>query len=176
MIFREAELKGIYVIDPERVEDERGFFARTWCQHEFQTNGLNIRWVQGNIAFNKRKGTLRGLHYQAPPFEEIKLVRCTLGAIYDVAIDLRLNSPTFKKWMAVELTSENRRMVYIPQGIAHGYQTLADNTEVLYQISEFFHQESTKGVRWNDPAFNIHWPIDINVISDRDRSFLSFQS
>jgi len=176
MMFQEAELKGVFIIDPERVEDERGFFARTWCQQEFQTNGLNVRWVHGNIAFNKRKGTLRGLHYQAPPFEEIKLVRCTLGAIYDVAIDLRLNSPTFKIWMAVELTSENRRMVYLPQGIAHGYQTLADNTEVLYQISEFFHQESTKGVRWNDPAFNIHWPIDINVISDRDRSFLSFQS
>lgn len=174
MIFRETSLSGAYIIEPEFMEDERGFFARTWCQREFREHRLNTSLVQCNISFNKKKGTLRGMHFQRPPYEEAKLVRCTMGAIYDVIIDLRPDSPTFKKWFAAELTAENRKMLYIPEGFAHGFITLTDNTEVFYQMSQFYYPQYASGVRWNDPAFNIIWPIDVAVISDRDRNFPDF--
>ncbi len=176
MIFSEAPIHGAYVIDPERLEDERGFFARTWCQHEFETHGLNTAFVQCNISFNSKRETLRGMHYQVAPHAEAKLVRCTAGAIYDVIVDLRPDSRTFCKWFAVELTAENRLMLYIPEGLAHGFLTLQDNTEVFYQISEYHAPECARGVRWNDPAFDIHWPGQVQVISMRDRSYPDFRS
>jgi dTDP-4-dehydrorhamnose 3,5-epimerase len=174
MIFRGTELKGAFVIEPEKLSDERGFFARTWCIREFTKHGLNPTVSQCNISFNKRKGTLRGLHYQAAPHEEAKLVRCTAGAIYDVIIDLRRNSATFKRWISVELNAENRKMLYIPEGFAHGFLTLADDTEVFYQMSEFYSAEHARGVRWDDPAFNIEWPLDIVVMAGKDRNFPDF--
>ena len=158
------------MIEPERLEDERGFFARTWCQHEAEVHALNPRLVQCNISFNKKKGTLRGMHYQIEPHAEAKLVRCTMGAIYDVILDLRPDSATFKQWVAVELTAGNRRMVYAPEGLAHGFQTLDDNTEVFYQMSEFYHPESFRGVRWDAPAFKIEWPLPISLITEKDRA------
>lgn len=176
MIFTETKLAGAYIIEPERLEDERGFFARTWCQREFEVHGLNPRLVQCSISFNKKKGTLRGMHYQVAPHEEAKLVRCTSGAIYDVIIDLRLNSPTFKQWLAVELTADNRCMLYIPEGFAHGFQTLDHNTEVFYQMSEFYAGESANGVRWDDPAFGIEWTEDTRIISARDQEYPDFLS
>jgi len=171
MIFKETRLKGAYVIEIEPLEDERGFFARTWCQREFEAHGLNSRLAQCSLSFNRKRGTLRGMHYQVAPYEEARLVRCTMGAIYDVIIDLRPNLHTFKKWETVELTATNRRMLYIPEGFAHGFQTLEDNTEVFYQMSEFYHPEASRGVRWNDPAFRIVWPNDIIVVSDKDREY-----
>lgn len=171
MRFIETEIKGAFIIEPELIEDERGFFARTFCQEEFKAHGLNFRVVQCNISFNKKRGTLRGMHYQIAPYQEAKLVRCTRGAIYDVIIDLRPESPTFKQWIAVELTAENRRMLYVPEGFAHGFQTLEDNTEVFYQMSEFYHPECARGVRWDDPAFGIEWPIITPILSERDRSY-----
>lgn len=175
MIFTETRLKGAFIIDIDPHEDERGFFARSWCEKEFKQHGLNPRLAQCNISFNKKRGTLRGMHYQAEPFPEAKLVRCTMGAVYDVVIDLRSGSPTFRQWAAVELTAENRRALYIPEGLAHGFQTLVDNTEVLYQMGEFFHPECARGVRWNDPAFAVEWPRDISIISSRDQGYLDFK-
>jgi len=173
--FTETKLKGAYVIEVDKIEDERGFFARSWCQKEFTEHGLNPNLVQCNISFNLKQGTLRGMHYQAKPHEEAKLVRCVKGGIYDVIIDLRPDSPTFKDWFSVELNSENRKMIYIPEGMAHGCQTLADNTEVFYQMSEFFCSESARGVRWNDPIFGIEWPeISQRVISEKDRIYPDF--
>jgi dTDP-4-dehydrorhamnose 3,5-epimerase len=157
------------VIEPERRADERGFFARTWCQQEFSARGLNPRVVQCGTSFNSRQGTLRGLHFQIAPREEAKLVRCTHGAVYDVAVDLRTDSPTFHEWFAAELTAENGRMMYLPEGCAHGFLTLADDTEVFYQMSQAYHPESSRGVRWDDPALAIRWPRDVQVISERDR-------
>jgi len=174
MIFTETKLNGAFIIEPERLEDERGFFARTWCQREFAAHGLSPKWVQCNISFNRKKGTLRGMHYQAVPYEEVKLIRCTMGAIYDVIIDLRSESPTFKQHIAVVLTARNRKMVYVPEGFAHGFLTLRDNTEVFYQMSEFYVAECARGVRWNDPVFGIQWPTDVRVISDRDRNHPDF--
>lgn len=171
MIFTETKLKGAFLIDIEPREDERGFFARSWCEDEFAKYGLNTRVVQCNISFNKKRGTLRGMHYQSEPFPEAKLARCTAGAIYDVILDLRPNSPTFKQWVSVELTAENRRALYIPEGFAHGFQTLEDNTEVFYQMSEFYHPECARGVRWDDPAFGIEWPIEEIIISVSDKQF-----
>ena len=162
------------MVEPERLEDERGFFARTWCKKEFMTQVGHADFVQCNISFNKKKGTLRGMHYQTAPHEEAKLVRCTSGAIYDVLVDLRPDSPTFKKWLSFELTAENRRMVYIPEGVAHGFITLQDNTEVFYQMSEFYAPEHARGVRWNDPVFGIQWPIEVRIISERDRVYADF--
>jgi dTDP-4-dehydrorhamnose 3,5-epimerase len=175
MKFVETKLKGSFIIDPERLEDERGFFARSWCQREAKQYGLEPKWLQCNISYNKSKGTMRGMHYQAAPFEEAKLVRCTMGAICDVIIDLRPDSATFKKWMAVELSSANRRMLYIPEGFAHGFLTLQDQSEVFYQMSEFYVPELARGVRWNDPAFGIEWPISVSVMTDKDRTFPDFQ-
>jgi dTDP-4-dehydrorhamnose 3,5-epimerase len=174
MKFVETRLEGSFIIDPERLEDERGFFARSWCQQEAKQYGLEPEWLQCNISYNKSKGTMRGMHYQVAPFEEAKLVRCTMGAICDVIIDLRPDSVTFKKWTAVELSSENRRMFYIPGGFAHGFLTLQDNTEIFYQMSEFYAPAYARGVRWNDPAFGILWPTDIAVISDQDQNFPNF--
>jgi dTDP-4-dehydrorhamnose 3,5-epimerase len=174
MIFIETRLKGAFVIEPEPRHDERGFFARTWCQREFAAAGLSPQWVQCNISFNTQLGTLRGMHYQAAPYEEAKLVRCTMGAIYDVIIDLRAESPTFRQWLAVELSAENRRMLFIPQGFAHGFQTLAADTEVFYQMSQFYVPEYARGVRWDDPAFKVSWPAEQRIISERDRVFPDF--
>ncbi len=171
MIFVETKLKGAYIIELEPIADERGLFARSWCQQEFEAHGLNPNLVQCNISFNKKKGTLRGMHYQVAPHEEAKLVRCTKGAIYDVIIDLRSGSLTFKQWIAVELTAENHKMLYIPEGFTHGFQSLTDNTEVFYQMSEFYHPECARGVRWNDPTFKIEWPQDERIITAKDMQY-----
>ena len=176
MKFAETELKGSFVIDLERLEDERGFFARSWCQQEAKPYGLEPTWVQCNISFNRNKGSMRGMHYQAAPFEEAKLVRCTMGAIYDVIIDLRPESPTFKKWTAAELTADNRRMLYIPQRFAHGFLTLKDDTEIFYQMSADYDRSGSAGVRWNDPAFGIKWPEDDRTIMDRDSVYPDFEA
>jgi dTDP-4-dehydrorhamnose 3,5-epimerase len=171
MVSIETKIKGVYIVEPERIADQRGFFARTFCRQEFEAHGLNPRVAQCSTSFNKKKGTLRGMHYQETPYQEAKLVRCTMGAIYDVAVDLRRDSPTFQQWVAVELTSENRRMFYIPEGLAHGFQTLQDNSEVFYQISVLYHPECSRGLRWNDPAFGISWPLDSISISKRDETW-----
>lgn len=171
VLFEKTQLPGVYLVDIEQKVDARGFFARTWCEREFEEHNLNPRVAQCSISFNARKGTLRGMHFQDVPFPETKLVRCTRGSIFDVVVDLRPDSSTFKQWMGVELTAENRRMLYVPEGFAHGFLTLADDTEVLYQISEFYHPELSRGVRWDDPAIGIVWPGPVEVISDRDRMY-----
>ncbi len=175
MIFDETKLPGAFEIRLEPRSDERGFFARTWCQREFEAHGLKARLVQCSLSFNARKGTLRGMHYQVAPYAETKLVRCTKGAIYDVVLDLRPQSTTFKKWIAVILTAENRNAVYVPEGFAHGFLTLEDETEVLYQMSEFYNAESARGVRWDDPAFQITWPQKVQAISQTDRTYANFE-
>jgi dTDP-4-dehydrorhamnose 3,5-epimerase len=174
MIFTETALKGAFVIEPEPVEDERGMFARTWCQKEFEAQGLKVAWVQSSISVNSRKGTMRGMHYQVVPHEEVKLVRCTMGAIYDVIVDLRPASPTYCHNVGVMLSAENRRMLYIPERFAHGFLTLEDNSEVSYHMSEFYEPSSARGFRWNDPAFRIEWPAAITVMSEKDRSWPTF--
>ena len=174
MKFVETELKGAFIIEPELLEDTRGFFTRIFCRKEFEAHRLNPNIVQSSISFNKKNGTLRGMHYQAAPYEETKLVRCTMGAIYDVIIDLRPDSPNFKRWVAVELTEDNRRMLYIPEGFAHGFQTMENNTEVFYQISSVHVPEYARGIRWNDPAFGIQWPADPRIISTKDRQYPDF--
>jgi dTDP-4-dehydrorhamnose 3,5-epimerase len=171
MKFIETKLKGAFVIEPQRLEDERGFFARTWCAKEFKDQSLNSDLAQCSLSFNKKRGTLRGMHYQAPPYAESKVVRCTMGALYDVILDLRADSETFKQWIGVELTAENRKMLYIPEGFAHGFQTLLDGTEVFYQISQFYHPESAQGVRWDDPAFQIQWPLPVSEVSPKDSAY-----
>ncbi len=173
MNFSETKLKGAYLIEPERIADERGFFARSWCQREFGEQGLNTTLVQCNLSFNHKAGTLRGMHYQLPPFAETKLVRCTQGAIYDVIIDIRPASATFSQWIGVELTQENRLMLYVPPGFAHGFQTLVDGSEVFYQMSEFYAPTYARGLRWNDPAFAIRWPQPVSVIAARDQQYAS---
>ncbi|MGH9400498.1 MAG: dTDP-4-dehydrorhamnose 3,5-epimerase [Terriglobia bacterium] len=175
MIFQETKLKGTFEIHLEPRTDERGSFARSWCQKEFESNKLNPKLAQCNISFNSRKGTLRGMHYQEPPYAEAKVVRCTTGAIYDVVLDLRPHSPTFKDWVALVLTAERRNMIYVPEGCAHGFLTLEDNTEVFYQMSEFYNPESARGFRWDDPAFQISWPEKVEMISERDRSYVNFE-
>jgi len=175
MIFIETKLPGAFVVELKRLDDERGFFARSWCAEEFAAHGLNPRLAQCNVSFNKRAGTLRGLHFQRPPFEEAKLIRCTAGGIYAVMVDLRPTSPTRKQWVAAELSVENHRMLYIPEGFAAGFQTLFDNTEVFYQMTESFHPEAGGGVRWNDPAFAIEWPEADRTIAARDREYADFE-
>lgn len=174
MTFHETRLQKTFEIHMEPHQDERGFFARAWCRQEFLEHGLNPDLAQCSVSFNKRKGTLRGLHYQAQPFEEAKLVRCTRGAIFDVVVDLRTGSPTFGNWVAATLTADNRHMMYVPEGCAHGFLTLEDATEVFYQISQVYSPESARGVRWDDPAFRIVWPEKVEVISERDRSYPDF--
>ena len=175
MIFTPTPLPGAIIVEPEPHEDARGLFARTWCRQEFEAHGLETRLAQCSTSFNKRKGTLRGMHYQAAPMAETKLVRCTRGAIFDVIIDLRPDSPTFTRHVAVTLTAENRTALYVPVGFAHGFQTLADDTEVFYQISELYSAEHARGVRWNDPAFAIAWPEDERIITERDRTYPDFR-
>ncbi len=175
MTFHEAKLPGVREIRIEPRPDERGFFARCWCREEFESNGLTARIAQCSISLNVRKGTLRGMHHQVPPHEETKIVRCTRGSMYDVVVDLRPDSPMFKHWIAVVLSAEERNMLYVPEGCAHGFLTLEDNTEVFYQISEFHSPESARGVRWDDPAFGIVWPSQPEVISERDRTYPNFE-
>lgn len=174
MVFHETKIKGVFEIHLEPKADERGFFARSWCERECESAGINPKVVQCNLSFNARKGTLRGMHYQAHPHAEAKLVRCTRGAIYDVAVDLRSDSPTFKQWLGATLTAGNRKMLYIPEGCAHGFLTLEDETEVFYQMSEFYHADLGQGVRWNDPAFGIVWPDEVHIIAERDRTYPDF--
>jgi dTDP-4-dehydrorhamnose 3,5-epimerase len=201
MLFTETKLKGAYLIEIQKNEDERGFFARSYCFREFEEHGLNPRVVQCNISYNAKKGTVRGMHYQIPPYEEAKLVRCTAGGIYDVIIDLRPYSATYCQWFGVELAaggslltahdpqsgaacslhaapcsplSARYRMLYIPQGFGHGFITLEDSTEVFYQMSEFYAPDSARGIRWNDPVFGIEWPLEPKMISERDQSYPDF--
>lgn len=175
MIFEETRLPGAFVVDLERREDPRGFFARTWCANEFADHGLTNEVVQANVSFNPRQGTLRGMHFQRAPHGETKLVRCTRGAIYDVVIDLRPDSETYKEWLGVELTADNRRALFVPEGFAHGYQTLAPDSEVFYQVSEYYTPGAEGGVRWNDPAFAIEWPQPDNAfLSEKDRDWPDF--
>lgn len=176
MIFTETKLKGAFVIKLDRFEDERGFFALSWSEKEFAERGLDSKLVECNISFNKRKGTLRGLHYQQSPHGQAKLVRCTMGAIYDVIVDLRSSSPTFKQWVSVELTAKNRLALYVPKDFAHGFQTLEDNSEVLYQMSSSYAPGSGSGVRWDDPAFGIKWPEDERIMIARDREAADFNA
>lgn len=171
MIFKETGLKGAYLIELEKNNDERGFFARFFCEKEFAAHNLKLSIKQSNISYNKKKGTLRGMHYQFAPHEEIKLVTCIRGAMYDVIIDLRLGSTTYCKLFAVELNDQNYRSLYIPEGFAHGFQTLADDTVVLYQMSELYYPETARGVRWDDPKFNIKWPIQEIILSELDKSY-----
>jgi dTDP-4-dehydrorhamnose 3,5-epimerase len=172
MRFLPTELPGVLVIEVEPRADERGLFARTYCREEFRAHGLCTDWVQCNVSVNARVGTLRGLHWQAAPHEEVKLVRCTSGAAFDVVVDLRPGSPTFRKWVGVELTAETRRAVYIPGGCAHGFQTLADGTELFYQMSAPYVPESARGARWDDPALGVVWPACASrVIGPRDLAF-----
>jgi dTDP-4-dehydrorhamnose 3,5-epimerase len=167
-------LSGAFRIEMDRLEDDRGFFARSWCAREAEAYGLSLRIVQCNVSFNRRRGTLRGLHFQAAPHEEAKLVRCTRGVLVDVIVDLRRGSPTFKKWEAFELSDQNGSALYIPEGCAHGFQTLADDTEVHYQMSEFYSEELAGGVRWNDPAFGIAWPLPHPILSPKDAAYADF--
>jgi dTDP-4-dehydrorhamnose 3,5-epimerase len=177
LLFVETPLQGAFVIDLQPVSDERGFFARAWCQHEFEEHGLESRLAQCSVSFNYSAGTLRGLHYQAPPHEEVKIVRCTSGAVFDVIVDLRPNSSTYAAHHSVILSAANRRMLYIPEGFAHGFQTLEDNTEVYYQMSEFYAPDAARGVRWNDPAFGIVWPhAERLIIAERDRTYPDFHA
>lgn len=175
MKFLETALEGTFLIEAERVADERGFFARVWCRDEFAEHGLNTHLSQCSISFNRLRGTVRGMHYQVAPFEEAKLVRCTRGAIHDVVIDLRPASSTFRSWISANLTAENHRAIYLPEGCAHGFQTLEDATEVHYQISVPYAAEAVKGIRWNDAAFEITWPLEVSAISPRDKHYPSFK-
>jgi dTDP-4-dehydrorhamnose 3,5-epimerase len=175
LIFTETKIKGVYIIEPELLTDERGFFARSFCKEEFRKYGLKTDIVQCNISYNKKKGTLRGMHYQAAPYEEAKIVSCTNGSIYDVVIDLRRDSLTYCQWVATELSEENFKMMYIPRRCAHGFQTLMDEAIVYYQMMEFFHPECARGVRWDDPAFGIKWPtIQTVIVSEKDQKYPDF--
>ena len=177
MNFTQTDLPGAYAIDIEPIDDARGFFARAWCARELDEQGLEARVSQCNVSYNKRKGTLRGMHFQVAPHEEVKLIRCTRGALYDVIIDLRTDSPTYQKWVGFELNEDNRRMLYVPRGFAHGYQTLVDDTESFYMVSEFYTSGAESGVRWNDPAFAIRWPLaEPTAISSKDASWPNFTS
>jgi dTDP-4-dehydrorhamnose 3,5-epimerase len=174
--FVETPLAGLYVVEIEPRYDERGFFARSYCSEEFKANGFEREVAQCNISFNEKAGTLRGLHFQAEPHGEAKLVRCTQGAIYDVAVDIRPSSTTYLKWYSAELTSENRRMMFIPEGFAHGFQTLMDDSEIFYVMFESYHPESARGMRWDDPAFGIVWPLASRIISEKDRTYSLIRS
>ena len=174
MIFTETSLAGAFIVEPELIADERGFFALTWSGEEFARHGLNGSVVQTNLSFNKKRGTLRGMHFQIAPYAQAKIVHCPVGAVCDVIIDLRKDSPTFKQWVSVELSAINRRTLYIPEGFAHGFQTLEDNTEVSYQMSEIYAPDCAQGVRWNDPAFAINWPPAERIIITRDQAYPDF--
>lgn len=174
MIFNHTTLKDAFLIDIEKREDSRGFFARAWDVKEFEQNVPNSNLVQCNISSSKKKGTIRGMHYQKYPHEEAKLIRCTKGKICDVIIDLRPNSESYKNWEAFELSSKNYKLLYVPEGFAHGFQSLEDNTEIFYQVSQFYSPNAETGIRWNDPSFNIIWPLDVTEISDKDKNVGNF--
>ena len=175
MIFEKTNFEGVHIVKLQVIADERGFFARSWCKNEFSEHGLDTNCLQMNISFNKCKGTLRGMHYQVEPYGEVKIVRCTRGAIYDVIIDLRKESKTYLMWMSVELNDENREMIYIPKGFAHGFLTLQDDTEVCYQMSENYSPNAARGIRFDDPDFKIQWPSEIKSISDKDSCWPDFR-
>ena len=174
MIFTEGALQGAYIIDLEKHEDQRGFFARTFCQKEFAEHGLAEDMVQSNVSYSEQRGTLRGMHYQNPPHQEAKLIRCTQGALYDVIVDVRGDSETYGQWMSVELSEDTHRMFYVPEGFAHGFMTLEDDTEVMYQVSEFYTPGAERGICYNDPALGIDWPMPVQVISEKDLSWPAF--
>jgi dTDP-4-dehydrorhamnose 3,5-epimerase len=175
VIFTQTKLSGAYIIELEKKTDNRGFFARSWCQEEFRAHSLPLQFVQCNVSWNERKGTLRGMHRQIAPHEECKLIRCTHGSIYTVALDLRLDSLTFGQWLGLELTDQNHKSLWVPGGFAVGYQTLEDYSEILYLISEFYSPNSERGIRYNDPAFAIEWPMKVTVISDKDLGWADYQ-
>ncbi len=174
MNFLETHLPGVFIVELDKIGDERGFFARAWCRREFQAHGLDGSIAQLNLSHNARRGTVRGMHYQVQPHAEAKVVRCIRGAIYDVVVDLRTDSVTYRKWLAVELSAGNRRMLHVPEGCGHGFQTLEDGTELLYQVTEFFAPGAERGVRYDDPAFQIDWPLPVTAISDKDASWPDF--
>lgn len=176
MIFTETKLSGVFIIEPERLEDDRGFFARVFDEKVFRQKGIEFNLVESSVSFNKKKGTLRGMHYQARPHAESKIVRCTMGKIYDVVIDLRPKSKTFKKWFAIELTAENRRMLFIPKGLAHGFMTLEDNCEIEYQMDQAYVPESSTGIKYDDKEFGVVWPMEPEVISPKDLAWKPFTS
>jgi dTDP-4-dehydrorhamnose 3,5-epimerase len=174
MIFKELELKGAYLVEVKKIEDERGFFGRAWCENEFLDHHLNPNFVQLNTSFSKIKGTIRGLHYQVDPYQEVKFIRCTRGSIWDVIIDLRPTSPTFMKWIGNELSADNYKMVYVPENFAHGFISLENNTEVYYPVTQFYVPGAERGLRWNDPAFKIQWPIEVSMVSEKDSNHADF--
>jgi dTDP-4-dehydrorhamnose 3,5-epimerase len=174
MIFTETKLAGVFVIEPERLEDDRGFFARVFDKKAFADHGIEFDIAEASTSFNKKKGTLRGMHYQVEPYGESKIVRCTMGKIYDVVIDLRKESGTFKRWFAIELSAENRKMLFIPNGFAHGFITMEDNTEISYHMDQVFKPDHARGIRWDDGTFNIVWPMKPEVISAKDSSWKDF--
>jgi len=175
MLFHKTPIKGAYIIDIEKREDERGFFARSFCQNEFSKYNLETTFVQTNISYNKKKGTLRGMHFQKHPYEEDKVLRCTNGAIFDVIVDIRKESPTYKQWFGIELSNKNQKSLYIPKGCAHGYLTLTDKADVTYMVSQFYTPKADTGLRYNDPLFGIEWPKPIKFISKKDESFPDFK-
>jgi dTDP-4-dehydrorhamnose 3,5-epimerase len=175
MKFTPTEIADVFVVELEKREDDRGFFARGFCQREFEEHGMVSQVVQANISYNKYKGTLRGMHYQVSPYEETKFLRCTKGAVYDVIIDMRPESLSYMKWFGVELTDKNYKMLYVPRNFAHGFQTLEDETEVMYLVSEFYAPQSERGVRFDDPAFNIQWPLKVAQISEKDAAWPNYQ-
>ena len=168
-------MEGAYFIEIQKHEDERGFFSRSWCKNEFEDHGLNTRLVQENIGFSLKKGTLRGLHYQIPPYEEAKVIRCTKGAIYDVIVDLRPDSKTYKQWLSIELNCDNRSILYIPEGFAQGYITLKNNTEIYYHTTQFYAPEFARGIRYDDSSIGINWPIKVSVISEADKNWPNYE-
>lgn len=176
MIFHETPIAGARLIEPKKIGDHRGFFARIWCQDELRQQGLKSELAQSNVGFSQRQGTLRGLHFQSAPHVEVKIVRCTRGSMFDVIVDLRPDSPSYKRWFGVELSEDNHKMLYVPEGCAQGYVTLSDNTEMYYHTSEFYHPESASGVRFDDPEFAIEWPAAAAVISDQDRAWPDYAS
>ena len=176
MIFKETNLQGAFVIEPEMLSDKRGAFARIFCQKEFEDHGLNPNISQCSISINSKKFTLRGMHFQKSPYEEAKLIHCSRGLIYDVIVDLRPNSSTYMGWTSVEMSMDNKKMVYVPEGFAHGFQSLEDNSEIIYQVSEFYTPNSELGIHWNDPEFNITWPIEEKIITEKDNSWKLFNS
>lgn len=171
MKFASTPLRGAVIVDLDRIEDDRGFFARSFCEQEFAAQGIDSRFVQCNVSYNRSVGTLRGMHYQAEPNGEAKLVRCTAGAIHDVIVDIRSDSPTHLQWFGVDLTAENRRALFVPRGFAHGFQTLADHSEVFYQMAALFHPDSARGLRWDDPTLGIRWPTKDPIVSAKDRAY-----
>jgi dTDP-4-dehydrorhamnose 3,5-epimerase len=174
MIFTETKLKGAWIIEIKKIEDDRGFFGRSWCRHEFEERGLNGNLCQINTSLTLKKGTIRGMHYQIDPYQETKFIRCTRGRIYDVIVDLRPNSPTFLQWVGNELSADNYKMVYVPENFAHGFVSIEDNSEVYYPVTQFYTPGAERGSRWNDPAFNIKWPVEIKIVSEKDRNHPDF--